>query len=180
MRTHGFTLIEVMVTVTIIALLSIAAVSSFTQQQRRARDARRIADIESISSAIQQYKALGYDTPSTANAAGTPQIQSTTPPTQSGDPPLATSLTDLVSKGLLAMMPIEQDTSTQCLRYYYVSPTDASINSAYGGPRDYALVFMSEVAKQLGRHPMSNGLVVGGSPTPACNYYSTFLLAPLN
>ncbi|MBI2196755.1 prepilin-type N-terminal cleavage/methylation domain-containing protein [Candidatus Daviesbacteria bacterium] len=47
----GFTLVELLVVVAIIAVLSVIGITIFTGVQKNARDARRRADIDSISSA---------------------------------------------------------------------------------------------------------------------------------
>lgn len=52
----GFTLIEVLVTATIIALLSTIGISGFQAVTRSGRDALRKADLESIRSALEIYK----------------------------------------------------------------------------------------------------------------------------
>lgn len=49
----GFTFIELLVVITIIAVLSGAAVVSFTNTSRRSRDTRRRLDIENIRSALE-------------------------------------------------------------------------------------------------------------------------------
>lgn len=73
LRRKGFTLIEVLVTVSIIAILSSIGLATFTNSQKRARDARRQADLESVRSALELYRSdnptLGYTTP--AGADGT-------------------------------------------------------------------------------------------------------------
>lgn len=51
----GFTLIELLVVVAIIAILSAMGLSVFTNAQRKARDARRRADLNAIQSAAEQY-----------------------------------------------------------------------------------------------------------------------------
>lgn len=55
MHRRGFTLIELLVVIVIISILSAAAVSSFTNSQRRARDARRRSDVKAIQDASEQY-----------------------------------------------------------------------------------------------------------------------------
>lgn len=49
----GFTLVELLVVVSIIAILSVIGLVIFTSTQKVARDARRRADIESISKALE-------------------------------------------------------------------------------------------------------------------------------
>lgn len=50
---HGFTLIELMVVITIIAFLSVIGAVAFTNAQKNARDGRRRADVEAISTALE-------------------------------------------------------------------------------------------------------------------------------
>lgn len=63
----GFTLIELMVVVTIIAFLSVIGIVAFTNAQKQARDSRRRADIEVIATALESNRiSTGYqawDTP---------------------------------------------------------------------------------------------------------------------
>lgn len=51
----GFTLIEILVTTTIIGMLSVVGMTSFTFVRGRARDARRVSDIHTIYNAIELY-----------------------------------------------------------------------------------------------------------------------------
>lgn len=53
----GFTLIELMVTITIIAILMSIAVTAYMSFQKNARDARRKSDLATIQSALEQYHA---------------------------------------------------------------------------------------------------------------------------
>jgi len=71
MRKKGFTFIEILVTVTIIAMLIAIAVISYGSIQKRSRDARRKSDIEQLRSALEMYRAdFGYypDGPSSFTA----------------------------------------------------------------------------------------------------------------
>lgn len=51
----GFTLVELMVVITVIAILMTIAVISFTRVQRQARDTKRKSDIRTLSTALQVY-----------------------------------------------------------------------------------------------------------------------------
>ncbi len=51
----GFTLIEILVVISIIGLLVAAGLASFTNSQKRARDTKRRADLKSIQTAMEQY-----------------------------------------------------------------------------------------------------------------------------
>jgi len=52
-KPQGFTLIELMVVIAIIAVLAAAGVAIFSNSQKTARDGRRRADIEAISKALE-------------------------------------------------------------------------------------------------------------------------------
>jgi len=61
MKKKGFTFIEILVTITIIAILVVIGVISYASVNKRSRDARRKSDIEQIRSALEMYKAdFGY------------------------------------------------------------------------------------------------------------------------
>jgi len=57
MKKNGFTFIEILVSVTIIAVLIAIGVASYASVNRRARDAKRKSDLEQIRSALEQYRA---------------------------------------------------------------------------------------------------------------------------
>jgi len=53
----GFTLIEILVVTTIIAILAAIGIVSYSQTNKNARDKKRQADIEQIRSALEMYRA---------------------------------------------------------------------------------------------------------------------------
>ena len=55
MKEKGFTLIELMIVITVIAILITIAVASFTRVQQQARDTKRKGDLRSIATALQAY-----------------------------------------------------------------------------------------------------------------------------
>ena len=66
MRTkNGFTLIEVLVTATIIAILTSIGVASYQAANKHARDAKRRGDLEQIRSALEMYRSDNNLYPST-------------------------------------------------------------------------------------------------------------------
>lgn len=56
-NTKGFTLVELLVVISIIAFLSVIGVTAFSNAQKTARDGRRRADVDAISKAYES----GYD-----------------------------------------------------------------------------------------------------------------------
>lgn len=65
----SFTLLEILVVVTIIALMGTVGVNSYSTTSKNARDAKRKADLENVKVAIVTYYQVEKAYPS-ANAAG--------------------------------------------------------------------------------------------------------------
>lgn len=86
----GFTLIELMVVVAIIGILMAAGILAFSNAQQSARDAKRKADVDAISKALEQYnQANSGSYPSGASISGSitsyfPSNQVPTDPKNSG------------------------------------------------------------------------------------------------
>lgn len=52
----GFTLVELLVVVSIMTILALVSLSTFSNQNRRARDSRRMADLEQIRNALEMFR----------------------------------------------------------------------------------------------------------------------------
>jgi prepilin-type N-terminal cleavage/methylation domain-containing protein len=59
MATRGFTIVELIITITIMGILLLLTVVSITSSQVAARDDERISDVESIQSALENFYAVG-------------------------------------------------------------------------------------------------------------------------
>lgn len=64
-KKKGFTLVELLVVITIIAVMTVLAVVSFGGTNKRARDSRRMADLEKIRIALEMVKQVGLTYPAT-------------------------------------------------------------------------------------------------------------------
>ncbi len=51
----GFTLVELMIVITVIAILATIAVVSFTRVQKQARDTKRKGDLRALATGLQAY-----------------------------------------------------------------------------------------------------------------------------
>lgn len=67
----AFTLIELMVVISIIAILASVGVSVYANAQKIARDGKRQGDIKEIQKALEQYYAVTRTYPGSNSAAGT-------------------------------------------------------------------------------------------------------------
>jgi prepilin-type N-terminal cleavage/methylation domain-containing protein len=56
-NSFGFTLIELMVVMAIIVVVTVVGMVSYTGASMKARDARRMADLEKVSLALEMYRA---------------------------------------------------------------------------------------------------------------------------
>ncbi len=65
----GFTLLELLVTISIIGILMALATVSFTTAQKNGRDSRRRADVENVRKALEQYYAINTEYSAVASAA---------------------------------------------------------------------------------------------------------------
>lgn len=64
----GFTLIELMVAMTIVAVLATIGLVIYSSTQKSGRMSKRIGDLKGISTALESYKAANAKYPDTANA----------------------------------------------------------------------------------------------------------------
>lgn len=73
MYKKGFTLVELMVVITVIAILATIAVASFTRVQKQARDTKRKAEMKGMQTALQAYftEKTAYPIQATAAIAST-------------------------------------------------------------------------------------------------------------
>ncbi len=79
-KKNGFTLIELIVVVTIMAVLTVAGVLSYGGTSKRARDSRRMADLEKIRIALELYRQnLGSTYPSVLSSLTDTSLLQTIP-----------------------------------------------------------------------------------------------------
>lgn len=144
-HSYGFTLIELLVVISIIGILSTIAMTSLNSARAKARDAKRIQEIEQIITALELYHATYGYYPQYTNL--NPRCNTTT---------VENSLGALVTSGLLASAPKDPtNTSSPNPRYCYeyigigsaVNYSSASSWYCDGRSRsdyEYSLLFSTE------------------------------------
>ncbi len=73
-RKDGFTLLEMLVVLGIIAVIITVVTSSFSTAQKKARDSKRKTDLKAIQNSLEQYYSvcgLAYPTPVTLSGTST-------------------------------------------------------------------------------------------------------------
>lgn len=142
MKKNGFTLIEILVAATIIAVLTAVGVTSYTSINKRSRDAKRKSDLEQVRSALEMYRTDNGSYPGTS--AGFV---------------LLTGLTsDLVSTYMPSIPADPKSTFTPSSDYYY---------SPIGTSPFYSYCVCAELESEAG----SNNCGVTNPAVGGCNYY---------
>lgn len=81
-KSAGFTLIELMVTIAIIAVLATIGVTIYSIAQKNARDARRKGDVDAITNALEANRPPGNSSYSSLSPS---QFQNNTIPTETNN-----------------------------------------------------------------------------------------------
>lgn len=111
---HGFTLIEILVTISIIAILSVIGIVAYSSVVRQGRDSKRQSDLRAIQSALEQYNsdqgfypdAISFGNPLSRPTGGTPYMN-TIPTDPIGNPQYAYT----------ALPSACDNSSTKCVNY---------------------------------------------------------------
>jgi len=141
MKSKGFTLIELLVVVAIIGILATVVLASLGSARSRARDARRMADMKNIQTALELYFLDNGSYPSTGSL-NTTYMDLTCTGASAIAPDLKTSnwIPNLVSGGYISSLPqnpsgagydYARNISPSNACYMYASDGDAYILSAW-------------------------------------------------
>ena len=109
---RGFTLIEILIVVAIIAILASVVLIGLGPTQRAGRDARRISDLHEVQTALQLYYNHNAKYPSTAD--------------------YATLITDLEGDATIGVTQVPNDPNNASGATYSYSDTDSGQNYVIG------------------------------------------------
>jgi prepilin-type N-terminal cleavage/methylation domain-containing protein len=129
-RRDGFTIVELLIVIVVIAILATITIVAFNGVQGRARDSQRMADINAIAKGLEIYRQLYGDYPlSSNNGAGSWEVSSISPDT---------FLDDLTIKNVMSSVPVDptntgnSDVSgSKIYMYYRYSAGTAGCPSAF-------------------------------------------------
>jgi type II secretion system protein G len=163
MKKRGFTLMELLVVIAIIGVLAAVVLASLSAARAKARDARRLADMKSIETALDLYF--------TQNGTYPPNVNSSYSCTNCGcwapdDDP--TFLQALITGGHLSGRPRDPNVTTTCgnYRYYRYEAGDNGCPVAWG--RYYFL----QVRNMENTSAISNVVTAcSGNPAVTASYF---------
>lgn len=106
----GFTIVELLIVIVVIAILAAIVIVAYNGIQARARDSLRIQDLKNIAKALEAYKITtgSYPTPnSTMNAAGTAVAASGWEVSRSASGGATDFLSVLRTSGTVSKVPVD-------------------------------------------------------------------------
>ena len=124
-RNQGFTLFELLVSISIIAVLTAVAVVSFGGLNKKTRDARRTADLEKIRMSLEAAKQIGTTYPSSLDILVNNSLIDRVP-------------TDPKTKVAYSYTRITNSTYRICANVEEVGSTSADVSGCTGLPSGYA------------------------------------------
>jgi len=71
-RQRGFTLIEVLIVVSLLSILATFSISNYSQIQKQGRDSKRKTDLAQVKAALELYYSVNNSYPSAAGTFGLP------------------------------------------------------------------------------------------------------------
>lgn len=80
MKKRGFTIVELLIVIVVIAILAAITIVAYNGIQQRARDTQRVSDIASILKALESYKAINevYPTATSTSGSGSYELSTET------------------------------------------------------------------------------------------------------
>ena len=164
-RPAGFTIVELLIVVVIIAILAAITVVAFNGIQARARDSARIAKIKSMAKAIELYKIDNGIYPAIQDGSGTEGVCGSQTENW-GHCDRNKELSDALAP-YMALDPTSLSNATQGNYYYYYTAHSSDNWQSYG-----MRVYLEGNAGQSDGGYYSNAYEVGPKPTYCMSKYT--------
>ncbi len=180
-KQKGFTIVELLIVIVVIAILAAISITVFSGVQKRARDSKRVSDMQIIVKALEMYKIRNGDYPNSGSMTGTASWE------VSSD---GSSATDFISAlrtgGVVSKIPVDPiNTVNQA-----TAPNQTDwLDPGQANPQAYIYFYKYFGAGSYGCDPargsyyilgvrvmesIPSGQVYPGSPGSQCAYGSTF------
>jgi len=156
-RKGGFTLVELMVVIAIIAILTAIIVTGLVASRAKARDAKRASDLSQIQLAIEQF----FDRCDQYPVSDSGFIDSTSLTQGAGVCPLDQNGVQITLASFISTIPTDPSTGSP---YWYITNTDVN-GTLYPLPTDYILYTKFEAVNSVLSQSAANPTwyPVGGS-----------------
>ncbi len=166
---NGFTIVELLIVILVIAILATIGIVAYNGIQQRARDSKRASDAKSIIKALEAYRAVNDTFPQETPTGGSGSFE------QSNDTP--GTFMEYLKGVYFSEVPIDPVNDGSHYYRYYVYPTGSL--SLYGCPTDKGeLMVFYAIGFEAGGAPAGDSSLVcpsrswGGSTSSVYFYYS--------
>lgn len=150
-RSTGFTIVELLIVIVVIAILAAISIVAYTGIQQRARDAERLSDAQMIDKAIKSYYAVHGEYPPGGRSGGFERSTDTS----------EMFLEHLINSGFLPDSPLDPINDSGHFYAYYLYPVGATYGGGPNGCDDsrgaYYVLYVNRFETTSGKHPSSPG-----------------------
>ena len=148
-KRRGFTIVELLIVIVIIAILAAITIVAYNGMQERARDAQRLKDMKTIETALRLYLVDKGNLPPPTSADGSWE-RSNEDDYENGD-----FIEELVDSGTISKVPLDPvNTGNTHYRYYRYNAGDYGCESAKGR---YGVLQAVDMQTSGRPHPQSPG-----------------------
>lgn len=145
--TSGFTIVELLIVIVVVAVLAAITYVGFTSIQGRARDSHRLASIRGITQSLERYRLFNGRYPSPTSASGSWE--------RSDTEPTANFMEYLANYGFGGGTPVDpSNTSQYNFHYYRYGAGNYGCDPARGAYYVFGIKSFESVS---GTHPNSPG-----------------------